>query len=157
MKLLLPIFINILLVVIFYLANKRTNFQKLSYMKQQLIIGVMFGGLSCFASSFGFDVFGPVAHVRDAAPLSAGLIFGAPSGMIAGLIGGLYRWFSVYWGAGYETRLACTLATILAGVLAAVLRKYMFDNKKPTWSYAIVITIFCEVIHMLLILLKISW
>ena len=151
MKLLLPIFINILMVIAIYLANKKTNFQKLSYKKKQIIIGVLFGGLSCFASSFGFDVFGTVANVRDAAPLSAGLIFGAPSGMIAGLIGGLYRWFSVYWGAGYETRLACTLATILAGILAAVLRKYMFDNKKPTWSYAIVITIFCEVIHMLLI------
>ena len=151
MKLILPIFINILLVIIFYLANKKTNFKKLSYKKKQLIIGVFFGGLSCFASSFGFDVFGTVANVRDAAPLSAGLIFGAPSGIIAGVIGGLYRWFSVYWGAGYETRLACAIATILAGLLAAVLRKYMFDNKKPTWSYAIVITIFCEVIHMLLI------
>ena len=151
MKLILPIFINILLVISFYLADKKTNFRKLSYMKKQIIIGVLFGGLSCFASSFGFDVFGTVVNVRDAAPLSAGLIFGAPSGMIAGLIGGLYRWFSVYWGGGYETRLACALATILAGLLAAVLRKYMFDNKKPTWSYAIVVTVFCEVIHMLLI------
>lgn len=151
MKLLLPIFINILLVIAFYLANKHTNFQKLSYLKKQIIIGVLFGGLSCLASSFGFDVFGTVANVRDAAPLSAGLIFGAPSGMIAGLIGGVYRWFSVYWGGGYETRLACSIATVLAGILAAVLRKYMFDNKKPTWSYAIVITIFCEVVHMLLI------
>ena len=151
MKLILPIFINILLVIIFYLADKKTNFKKLSYMKKQVIIGILFGGLSCLASSVGFDVFGTVANVRDSAPLSAGLIFGAPSGIIAGIIGGLYRWFSVYWGAGYETRLACAIATVLAGFLAAVLRKYMFDNKKPTWSYAIVITIFCEVVHMLLI------
>ena len=151
MKLALPVFINILLVIVIYLANKKTNFKNLSYIRKQIIIGVLFGGLSCFASSFGFDVFGTVANVRDAAPLSAGLIFGAPSGMIAGLIGGLYRWFSVYWGGGDETRLACAVATVLAGILAAVLRKYMFDNKKPTWSYAIVITIFCEVIHMLLI------
>ena len=151
MKLILPVFINILLVIIFYLADKKTNFKKLSYMKKQVIIGILFGGLSCLASSVGFDVFGTVANVRDAAPLSAGLIFGAPSGIIAGMIGGLYRWFSVYWGAGYETRLACAIATILAGFLAALLRKYMFDNKKPTWSYAIVITIFCEVVHMLLI------
>ena len=151
MKLILPISINILLVIIFYLANKKPPFQKLTYMKKQMIVGVFFGGLSCLASSVGFDVFGTVANVRDSAPLSAGLIFGAPSGIIAGIIGGLYRWFSVYWGGGYETRLACAMATILAGFLAAVLRKYMFDNKKPTWSYAIVITIFCEVIHMLLI------
>ena len=151
MRLLLPIFINILLVISFYLANKKTNFKKLSYMKKQIIIGVLFGGLSCFASSFGFNVSGTVANVRDSAPLSAGLIFGAPSGIIAGVIGGLYRWFSVYWGGGTDTRLACAMATVIAGLLAAILRKYMFDNKKPTWSYAIVITIFCEVIHMLLI------
>ena len=43
------------------------------------------------------------------------------------------------------------LGTILAGLMAAALRKYMFDDKKPTWSYAIVITILCDVIHMLLI------
>ena len=151
MKLLLPVGLNILLVVAFYLAENRTKFKELSFMKKQIIIGVVFGGLSCFASSFGFDVFGTVANVRDAAPLSAGLIFGAPAGIISGVIGGLYRFFSVYWGGGEETRIACTIATVLAGLMAAALRKFMFDDKKPTWSYAIVITIFCEVVHMLLI------
>ena len=86
MKLLLPVGLNILLVVAFYLAENRTKFKKLSFMKKQIIIGVVFGGLSCFASSFGFDVFGTVANVRDAAPLSAGLIFGAPAGIISGII-----------------------------------------------------------------------
>jgi LytS/YehU family sensor histidine kinase len=151
MKILLPISINILLVILLYLANKNTGFKNISYMKKQIIIGVLFGGVSCFASSFGFDVFGTVANVRDAAPISAGLIFGAPAGIISGFIGGIYRWFSIYWGGGLETRLACTLATILAGLMAAALRKFMFENKKPTWSYAIAITVFCEVIHMLLI------
>jgi serine phosphatase RsbU (regulator of sigma subunit)/anti-sigma regulatory factor (Ser/Thr protein kinase) len=68
-------------------------------------------------------------------------------------MGGLYRWFSVYWGGGMYTQLACSLATILAGFMAAGLRKLMFDNKKPTWSYGICIAVVCEVIHMILIFL----
>lgn len=142
---------NVALVTVFCLADKYTPFKKLPYMAKQIIIGILFGGLSAFASEYGFDILGTVANTRDAAPLSAGLIFGAPAGIIAGFIGGLYRWFSVYWGAGMYTRVACTIATALAGVIAAILRKFMFDNKKPTWGYGVCITVVCEVIHMLLI------
>jgi len=151
MRLAIPILINCLLVLGIYLTDKYTKFKKLSYMTKQIIIGVLFGGVSAFASSFGMEWLGTVVNVRDAAPLSAGLIFGAPAGIISGFIGGLYRWFSVYWGAGTYTQLACSLATILAGFMAAGLRKLMFDNKKPTWSYGICIAIVCEVIHMILI------
>ena len=120
-------------------------------MTKQIVIGVLFGCVSAFASSFGVEWLGTVVNVRDAAPLSAGLIFGAPAGIISGFIGGFYRWFSVYWGGGTYTRLACSLATILAGFMAAGLRKLMFDNKKPTWGYGVCIAVFCEVIHMILI------
>ena len=149
--LILSIILNCTLVVGVYLIDKQTPFKKLSYIKKQIIIGVLFGGASAFASSFGVEWLGAVVNVRDAAPLSAGLIFGAPAGIISGLIGGLYRWFSVYWGAGTYTRLACSMATILAGVMAAALRKLMFDNKKPNFVYGICIAIACEVVHMLLI------
>ena len=153
MRLSIPILINCLLVLGVYLAEKHTSAKKWPYFAKQIIIGILFGGVSAFASSFGVNMLGTVVNVRDAAPLSAGLIFGAPAGIISGLIGGLYRWFSVYWGAGTYTRLACTLATILAGVMAAGLRKLMFDDKKPTWGYGICIAIVCEVIHMILIFL----
>ena len=122
-------------------------------MAKQIIIGLLFGVVSAFASSYGVQWLGTTVNVRDAAPLSAGLIFGAPAGIISGLIGGLYRWFSVYWGGGMYTRLACSIATILAGFMAAGLRKLMFDNKKPTWVYGICIAVVCEVIHMILIFL----
>ena len=151
MRLAIPIIINCILVLGVYLADKYTKFKNLPYMTKQIIIGVLFGGVSAFASSFGMEWLGTVVNVRDAAPLSAGLIFGAPAGIISGFIGGLYRWFSVYWGAGTYTQLACSLATILAGFMAAGLRKLMFDNKKPTWSDGICIAIVCEVIHMILI------
>ena len=150
-RLLVPVLLNCLLVLGVYLADKHDAVKKIPYMTKQIIIGVLFGCVSAFASSFGVEWLGTVVNVRDAAPLSAGLIFGAPAGIISGCIGGFYRWLSVYWGGGTYTRLACSLATILAGVMAAGLRKLMFDNKKPTWGYGICIAIVCEVIHMILI------
>ena len=153
MRLMIPVLLNCFLVLGIYLVDKHTPAKKLPYITKQVIIGILFGGVSAFASSYGVNWLGTVVNVRDAAPLSAGLIFGAPAGIISGLIGGLYRWFSVYWGAGTYTRLACTIATILAGFMAAGLRKLMFDNKKPTWGYGVCIAVTCEVIHMILIFL----
>ena len=151
MELIIPILLDCILVLVVYLVDKYTSFKKLSYIKKQIIIGVLFGCASAFASSFGVEWLGAIVNVRDAAPLSAGLIFGGPAGIIAGVIGGLYRWFSVYWGGGVYTQLACSIATILAGLMAAGLRKLMFDNKKPTWGYGLCIAVVCEVIHMILI------
>lgn len=151
MKLSVPILLNCVFVTVFYLLEKKTGFKKLNYNLKQILIGVIFGGLSAFASSYGVELLGTVANVRDAAPLCAGLIFGGPAGIISGIIGGLYRFFSVYWGAGMYTRIACTISTILAGFIAAILRKLMFDNKRPTWSYGVFITVVCEVLHMMMI------
>ena len=153
MRLLIPILLNCALVLAIYLIDKHTPAKKMPYVAKQIIIGLLFGGVSAFASSYGVQWLGTTVNVRDAAPLSAGLIFGAPAGIISGLIGGLYRWFSVYWGGGAYTQLACSMATILAGFMAAGLRKLMFDNKKPTWGYGICIAVVCEVIHMILIFL----
>jgi serine phosphatase RsbU (regulator of sigma subunit)/anti-sigma regulatory factor (Ser/Thr protein kinase) len=152
-RLAIPVLLNCALVLGVYLADKYTAAKKLPSMAKQIIIGLLFGSVSAFASSYGVEWLGTTVNVRDAAPLSAGLIFGAPAGIISGLIGGLYRWFSVYWGGGMYTRIACSLATILAGFMAAGLRKLMFDDKKPTWSYGVCIAVVCEVIHMILIFL----
>ena len=151
MRLIIPILLNCILVLVVYLVDKYTPVKNMRHMTKQILIGLLFGCVSAFASSYGVQWLGTVVNVRDAAPLSAGLIFGAPAGIISGLIGGLYRWFSVYWGGGAYTQLACSIATILAGFMAGGLRKLMFDNKKPTWGYGICIAVVCEVIHMILI------
>ena len=143
MELIIPILLNSILAIGIYLADKHSIIKDLSLIKKQILIGILFGGVSAFASSFGVEWLGTIVNVRDAAPLSAGLIFGAPAGIIAGCIGGLYRFFSVYWGGGTYTQLACSLATILAGIMAAVVRKWMFDNKKPNWIYGVCIASIC--------------
>ena len=131
MKLIIPVLLNCFLVLGIYLADKYTPAKKLPHITKQVIIGVLFGCVSAFASSHGVQWLGTTVNVRDAAPLSAGLIFGAPAGIISGLIGGLYRWFSVYWGGGMYTRIACSIATILAGFMAAGLRKLMWAVPCP--------------------------
>ena len=117
MRLIIPILLNCILVLSVYLADKYTPAKKLPHMAKQVIIGVLFGFVSAFASSYGVELLGTTVNVRDAAPLSAGLIFGAPAGIISGLMGGIYRWFSVYWGGGVYTRLACSIATVIAGLM----------------------------------------
>ena len=146
---------NALLAILLYILDKKTAFSKTSYKAKQLIIGVLFGLMAIFATtSFGgFDIGdGTIMNVRDAAPICAGLIFGAPAGIIAGVIGGVYRFVAVYFNlAGTYTQIACSVSTILAGFIAAILRKFMFDNKKPTWLYGLGIGMVTEVLHMLMI------
>lgn len=140
-------FITLLL----YLADKKTKFSLMKNPIKQVFYGVIFGALAILYSEVGFEVNGVVANIRDSAPLCAGLIFGAPAGIVSGLIGGAYRYFSVFWGAGEYTRIACTLATISAGFIGALCRKFMFENKRPTWFNGVLIALITEVLHMLLI------
>ncbi|MBO5842454.1 MAG: hypothetical protein J6R46_05600, partial [Clostridia bacterium] len=81
MRLAIPIMINCFLVLCVYLVDKYTRVKNLPYMAKQILIGVLFGCVSAFASSYGVEWLGAVVNVRDAAPLSAGLIFGAPAGI----------------------------------------------------------------------------
>lgn len=151
LKLLIPVLCNATLAVILYLAEKKTTFGKANKWLKQCIIGVLFGALAAFSTEYGVDVGGAIMNVRDASPICAGLIFGAPAGIISGVIGGAYRWLAVFWGAGEYTRLACSVSTVLAGFIAALLRKHMFDDKKPSFIYGLGIGMVCEVLHMLMI------
>lgn len=136
-----------------YLFEHTKSAEKIPYAARQIIIGLLFGGLAVIGTEFGIKIDGAVINARDASPICAGLLFGAPAGVIAGVIGGAERWFAVYWGAGEYTRLACSISTVLAGVFAAVLRRHVFDNKKPKWYYCLAAASITEVVHMLMIFL----
>ena len=151
LKLLIPVLCNAVLAVLLYMTEKKTPFGKANKWLKQCIIGILFGALAAFSTEYGVDVGGAIMNVRDASPICAGLIFGAPAGIISGVIGGAYRWLAVFWGAGEYTRLACSVSAVLAGCIAALLRKHMFDDKKPSWIYGLGIGMVCEVLHMLMI------
>ena len=117
-----------------------------------MIIGVLFGTSAIYASCFGVKVWGATMNVRDASPISAGLIFGPIAGVVSGVIGGGVRALTVLWNPdSVFTAVACSISTFLAGCIAAILRKFMFDDKKAGWAPAVGITVVLEVFHMLMI------
>ena len=127
--------------------NKSTR----NYWIKQIVYGIIFGLLACAGTEFGVPIEGATMNIRDAAPISAALFFGAPSGIIAGFIGGIERWFAVYWGAGTYTRMACTLGTIFAGIFGAFVKKVMLEDHKPGLVYGGMVGMVAEVVHMLLV------
>ena len=136
---------------ILYLLDKKTAFGKISEKSKQVIYGVIFGILAIMGTEWGIPINGAQVNCRDAAVITAGLMFGAPAGIIAGTIGALERWFAVAWGIGTFTRVACTVATFVAGLYAAVLRKHLFEDKKPGIFLAFFIGVVIEVFHLTMV------
>ena len=138
---------------VFYQCNKSTGFSKLSRKTKQCVYGFVFGLLAILSTVFGSQVDGALISARDAAPLCAGLIFGAPAGVLAGFIGAAWRFFAAIRGAGVYTSIGASFTTLLAGLLGAALRKWMFDNKRPSWYYGLATGFVVEVVNMLLVFL----
>lgn len=143
--------IPILATIVFYELDKKTSFGNMKYMHKQIAIGIVFGLIAILGTEWGIKISGVVVNCRDAAPIAAGLIFGGPAGIIAGMMGGLERWFAVYWGVGYFTRVACSFSTCFAGFYAAFLRKFLFENKKPFWGIAMAAGAIMEVFHLYMV------
>lgn len=144
---------NLVFTVLFHWLIKKTKFGSWKFILQQVIIGVVFGIFGCIATEYGCMVQVPLSNVRDSFPLTAGLLFGGPSGIIAGFISGIYRFFSPTLIAGSYTRLSCTITTILAGIIAALMRKFFFKKKCPTVFLAFLFVISIEAFHMAMIFL----
>ena len=134
-----------------YLCNKRTRFSALPEMVKQGVYGLAFGLLAILGTECGVYADGALISARDAAPLCAGLIFGAPAGILSGVIGGAARYAAALWGAETYTRLGASLTTLFAGLLSAALRRWMFDNKRPAWHYGLAAGFVLEVVNMLLV------
>ena len=118
--------------------------------KNQIILILIFGGISIYGSYSGVDIFGAIANVRDLGPMVAGLVGGPIVGLGAGLIGGLHRMTM----DGF-TSLPCSLSTILAGLFAGII--YLANRKRfiGIWG-AVLFSISFETFHMILVLIMAS-
>ena len=137
--------------MVIYVIGKYTKAKDMSYAAKQICVGIIFGFFAILGTEFGIPINGAQLNCRDASVLIGGLMFGGPAGIIAGLIGGVERWIAVAWGVGTYTRIACSISTVIAGVIAALVRKFMFDNKKPTWGVSLSIGLAVEVFHLTMI------
>ena len=145
---LIPVLASVILNALFKL---RIFNGKKGYYLSQGVAGVVFGLIAVLGTEKGVPITGAMMNARDAAPLCAGLIFGAPAGIISGLIGGIERWFSVYWGVSSYTRVACTVSTIVVGFFGAIIRKYMFEDEVPASHYAFATGLVGETFHMVMV------
>lgn len=152
LRLLVSIMLPVVASVFIYLIDKKTKFGKLRNVYKQIIIGCVFGLIAISATEYGVPFDGGVLNVRSASPLSAGLLFGWPAGLIAGFIGGIERYLTP--NAGDFTRVACTFGTIIAGFVGAFVRRFLLDNKKSSWFYGLFVGLVTEVIHMLMVFLN---
>ncbi len=146
---LLPVITSVVLV----LLEKHTRLGQMSFWPKQVLYGLIFGLIAIYGTEAGIKTNDATMNVRDAAPLIAGLYFGGPAGIIAGIIGGVERWFAALWGRGMFTRVACSVATAAVGFYAAALRRWLFDDRRPTWPIALAIGGVAEVLHLLLVFL----
>ena len=137
----------------FYFLERKTKFGQWKQIYKQLIAGVVFGGIAVLATEFGAIFNGAVLNVRDAAAVTAGLLYGLPGGVVAGLIGGVERYCSAYWNGTYYTQLACSISTFISGLSAGVLRQYVFRTKRPNLGQGILVGLITETFHMLMIFL----
>ena len=153
LSLMLAALLPVILSAVLYLAERKMPFGKLNDTLRQLIYGVLFGFLAILGTEWGIPMNGAQVNCRDAAVLTAGLMFGAPAGLLAGVIGGVERWVAVAWGVGTFTRTACSVSTLLAGIYAALLRKFMFEDRKPGWLISLAIGVVMEVFHLTMVFL----
>ena len=137
--------------LIMYFVLQSKKYAKADEKRKQIAVGVVFGIIAIIATEFGVPFRGTIINVRDAAPLCAGLFFGPWAGIISGIIGGVERWFSVYWGGGYYTRVACSISTIVVGFIAAYFRKFIFAGRNPEWFLTLFIGFFSETFLMIMI------
>ena len=151
MKLTIAALLPVAATVVLWLLDHKTRFGHLKNPVKQLIFGLIFGGLAVIGTEWGIPLNGAQVNCRDAAVLVAGLLFGAPAGIIAGVIGGVERYIAVAWGVGAFTQIGCSVSTLAAGIIAAVLRKYMFEDKKPGVVMALFVGVVVEVFHLTMI------
>lgn len=133
--------------MLFFSSKKRSELHKNNKGVYKIVVAVLFGLLSIYASASAIEVDGSLCNCRNLAPLYAGLVAGPVSGIIAALIGGLFRFF-VYGGpSGVPCMIACFVAGIIGSVAHVVIKKEYRYNVL-TGICASVIT---EICHMILL------
>lgn len=136
------------IITLFYSSEKRSELHKNHKNLHRIIVVVLFGLLSIYASASAVKVDGALCNCRNLAPLYAGLVGGPVCGIGAALIGGLFRFF-VYGG---DSALPCMLACFLAGVIGSAIHLII---KKKEIRYNILTGVIASLVtegcHMLIL------
>lgn len=133
--------------MVFFSSKKRSELHKNNKNLHRIIVAVLFGILSIYASASAIKVDGALCNCRNLAPLYAGLVGGPIAGIGAALIGGLFRYF-VYGGA---SAMPCMLACFLAGIIGSVAHLVIKKEIRYNILTGIIASVLTEGCHMLLL------
>ena len=146
-KLIGTILLPAIFVVGIYLLNRKNVFGRVNTYVRQVGIGIVFGVIACILATFGSNSSGELIRLNDSAILCSGLIFGGPAGIIAGLICSIYSYLASFLTLSEFIRTGLVVGSIVAGLYAAFARRFMFENKMPSWIMGFFVGITMEVIH----------
>ncbi len=138
----------ILCAYIFSHKNADILFGVTSHRKKHTILLIVIGSsLGIFGTINSIPILDVQSNIRNVGPIIAGMLGGPIVGGVSGLIAGTHRFF-----VGGNTACPCAIASIFAGVFSGVL--YNLNKKQFIGvKWAILTTIFIEIIHSSLILL----
>jgi len=141
--------------VIAYLVSKTPLFIPLTFVSKRLshrfAYYVLFSSFCILGTYFGLSIDNAIANTRAIGAVMAGLLGGPLVGSLVGLTGGLHRY-----SMGGFTDLACAISTTTEGLIGGALHLYYLRQGKVDNIFkphiALLITLFAELIQMLVIL-----
>lgn len=137
-----------------YLLDKKTKFGSIKKKQKLVIIGSIFGIVAIICNVWKIEASGHILTVSNAVVLIPGILFGAQAGILAGLIAGLTKLLTLFTNTNASVTLSSAFTLIVAGFYAAYLRKYLFEDKKPTAVMALLAGIVIEALSLLGIFLS---
>ena len=132
---------------VFFSSKKRSELHKNNKTLHRVLLAVVFGILSIYASASAVKVDGALCNCRNLAPLYAGMVGGPVAGIGAALIGGLFRFF-VYGG---ESALPCMLACFLAGIIGTLIHLLVKKEHRYHIVTGLIASVVTEGCHMLIL------
>ena len=135
------------IITVFFSSTTRSALHENTKVLHRVLVAMLFGALSIYASASAIEVDGALCNCRNLAPLYAGLVAGPFAGLVSALIGGLFRYF-VYGGA---SALPCMIACFLAGIIGSVAHKVVKKDYKYSVWFGIALVIITEGLHMLIL------
>lgn len=133
--------------MVFFASKKRSELHKKNKKLHSVLLAVLFGLLSIYASASAIQVDGALCNCRNLAPLYAGMVGGPIAGIGSALIGGLFRYF-VYGG---DTAMPCMIACFLAGVIGSVIHLAVKKELRYKLLTGLIASVVTEGCHMLLL------
>ena len=130
-----------------YFLNRKNVFDGVNTHIRQIVTGILFGVIACILATFGCETSGELIRLSNSAILCSGLIFGGPAGIISGLICSIYSYFASFLELSTFMRTGMVIGCIVAGLYSAFARRFMFENKMPSWIMGLFVGITMEVVH----------